>query len=507
MIPNPWDGGTARMFASLGFRALATTSSGMAFTLGRPDGAVTLAEVADHVRLLDRACDLPVAVDLENGHGSEPQHAAAAITVAADAGAVGGSIEDWDPAGYLYEPERAAERVAAAAEAARALPFPFTLTARAENHIRGNPDLDDTIARLRAYEEAGADVLFAPGCPTEAIAAVTAAVGRPVTSSLGPGSDGRDRGRRRPARERRRLAGLGRSRRGRQGGHPHPRHGRLRRAGRRRPRGATGSRLRDSRDGELSGGGQGGDGHGRGTGHRLRHRAGAGDAGAVVVVVDLEQGAAEDAAERLGPEATGLACDVTDPGALRSVVAATVERHGRLDVVVANAGIASRTATVSAVSGEAALRVMDVNLLGVWHTVNAALPEIVRNRGHVVVISSVYAFVNGVGTAPYAMAKAGVEQLGRALRVELAQHGAGASVAYFGFIDTEMVHRSIDQDPLADLLWDNARRCCRSACRPPRPARGSWTGSRSARRASSARAAGWCSPGCGGSSTRCWTRR
>jgi NAD(P)-dependent dehydrogenase (short-subunit alcohol dehydrogenase family) len=177
--------------------------------------------------------------------------------------------------------------------------------------------------------------------------------------------------------------------------------------------------------------------------------------GAIVVVVDLDQDAAEDAAERLGPEATGLACDVTDQGALRSVVAATVERHGRLDVVVANAGIASRTATVRAISGESALRVMDVNLMGVWNTVNAALPEIVRNRGHVVVVSSIYAFANGVGAAPYAMAKAGVEQLGRALRVELAQHGAGASVAYFGFIDTEMVHKSIDDDPAADLAWAN----------------------------------------------------
>jgi NAD(P)-dependent dehydrogenase (short-subunit alcohol dehydrogenase family) len=175
--------------------------------------------------------------------------------------------------------------------------------------------------------------------------------------------------------------------------------------------------------------------------------------GATVVVVDLDQGAAQDAADRLGSGAMGLACDVTDQGALRSAVAATVERHGRLDVVVANAGIASRAATVNAMSGEAAERVLDVNLMGVWNTVNAALPEIVRNRGHIVVIASVYAFVNGVGTAPYAMAKAGVEQLGRALRVELAQHGAGATVAYFGFIDTEMVHRGIDQDPMAEHVW------------------------------------------------------
>jgi NAD(P)-dependent dehydrogenase (short-subunit alcohol dehydrogenase family) len=172
--------------------------------------------------------------------------------------------------------------------------------------------------------------------------------------------------------------------------------------------------------------------------------------GATVVVVDLDQTAAQEAAERLGPEAMGLACDVTDAGELRAVVAQIVERYGRLDVVVANAGIAARAATVRAMSGESAERVLDVNLMGVWRTVNAALPEIVRNRGHVVVVASVYAFINGVGAAPYAMAKAGVEQLGRALRVELAQHGAGASVAYFGFIDTAMVHQSIDQDPLAE---------------------------------------------------------
>ena len=175
-------------------------------------------------------------------------------------------------------------------------------------------------------------------------------------------------------------------------------------------------------------------GIGFGTAQELTRR------GATVVVVDLDQTAADEAAERLGPDAMGIACDVTDEGALRAAVAATVERYGRLDIVMANAGIASRAATVNAMSGEAAERVLDVNLNGVWRTVNAALPEIIRNKGHVVVVASVYAFANGVGTAPYAMAKAGVEQLGRALRVELAQHGAGASVAYFGFIDTEMVH-------------------------------------------------------------------
>jgi 2-methylisocitrate lyase-like PEP mutase family enzyme len=188
VIPNPWDQGSAKMFASLGFRALATTSSGLAFTLGRRDRTVTLAEMADHVRALDRATGLPVSADLEDGYGSDPEHAAATITVAAEAGAVGGSIEDRDPAGRQYEPAHAAERVAAAVEAARTLPFPFTLTARAENRIEGDRDLEDTIARLQAYEQAGADVLYAPGLrDTGAIAALTAAVGRPVNALARPG--------------------------------------------------------------------------------------------------------------------------------------------------------------------------------------------------------------------------------------------------------------------------------------------------------------------------------
>src|SRR5438034_3478600 len=144
VIPNPWDTGSARVFEALGFQALATTSSGFAFTLGRLDGGTTLDEVCDHVRVLDRTTSLPVSVDLENGYGSSPEDAATAITRAAEAGAVGGSIEDWDRDDEkLYEPERAAERVAAAVEAARALDFSFMLTARAENHLRGNPDLDD----------------------------------------------------------------------------------------------------------------------------------------------------------------------------------------------------------------------------------------------------------------------------------------------------------------------------------------------------------------------------
>jgi 2-methylisocitrate lyase-like PEP mutase family enzyme len=182
VIPNPWDGGSARAFEAMGFKALATTSGGHAFTLGRMDGNVTLDEVADHVRLLSTASALPVSVDLENGYGAEPEAAARAITRAAEAGAAGGSIEDWDrDEGKLYELEQAAERVAAAAEAARGLDFPFTLTGRAENHIRDNPDLDDTIARLQAYERAGADVLYAPGLPsTEEIRAVADAVSKPL---------------------------------------------------------------------------------------------------------------------------------------------------------------------------------------------------------------------------------------------------------------------------------------------------------------------------------------
>lgn len=181
VIPNPWDAGSARAFAGLGFKALATTSSGFAFTLGRFDGDVTLDEVVEHVRQLDRATDLPISVDLENGYGDDPESAARAIARAAEAGAVGGSIEDYDGNGRLYDLEHAVERVAAAVEAGRRLEFPFTLTARAENHIRGNPDLGDTVARLQAFEEAGADVLYAPGLRTaEEIRTVCDAVSKPV---------------------------------------------------------------------------------------------------------------------------------------------------------------------------------------------------------------------------------------------------------------------------------------------------------------------------------------
>ena len=181
VIPNPWDAGSARVFAALGFKALASTSSGFAFTLGRLDGGATLDEVVEHAAALDRASDLPVSVDLENGYGESPEDAAHAITRVAAAGAVGGSIEDYDPSGRLYDRDHAVERVAAAVGAARALDFPFTLTARAENHIRGNPDLDDTIARLQAFEAAGADVLYAPGLrTTEEISAVCSSVSKPV---------------------------------------------------------------------------------------------------------------------------------------------------------------------------------------------------------------------------------------------------------------------------------------------------------------------------------------
>jgi 2-methylisocitrate lyase-like PEP mutase family enzyme len=181
VIPNPWDAGSARVLAAIGFKALASTSSGFAFTLGRLDGNVTLDEVIEHAGVLNEATDLPVSVDLENGYGAEPESAAQAIARVAAAGAVGGSIEDYDPAGHIYSVGHAVERMAAAVESARGLEFPFTLTARAENHIRGNPDLDDTIRRLQAFEEAGADVLYAPGLRDAGeIRAVCESVSKPV---------------------------------------------------------------------------------------------------------------------------------------------------------------------------------------------------------------------------------------------------------------------------------------------------------------------------------------
>jgi 2-methylisocitrate lyase-like PEP mutase family enzyme len=181
VIPNPWDAGTAKLLAGLGFKALATTSAGLCFRLGRPDKVLTLDEVTAHITELDRATDLPVSADLENGYGPAPEDAARAITRAAEAGAVGGSIEDYDPEGAIYDFDHAVERVAAAVEAARALDFPFMLVGRAENFFRGNPDLDDTIKRLLAYEAAGADVLYAPGVrEIDGIKAICDAVAKPV---------------------------------------------------------------------------------------------------------------------------------------------------------------------------------------------------------------------------------------------------------------------------------------------------------------------------------------
>lgn len=189
--------------------------------------------------------------------------------------------------------------------------------------------------------------------------------------------------------------------------------------------------------------------------------------GASVAVIDLEAEAAEAAAAQLhDTRAIGLAADVTDRGAMQQAVAATVERFGALDVVVANAGIASRAATFRAMASEGFERVIDVNLMGVVRTVDAALPELIRRRGHAVVVASVYAFGNGVGATSYAMSKAAVEQFGRALRVELVQHGASASVAYFGYIDTEMVHRAIDADPVVDSMLATYPRLLRKRLQP-----------------------------------------
>jgi len=176
VIPNPWDVGSAKALEELGFKALTTTSSGFACTLGKQDGEATLDEVVEHVRVLAAATAVPLAVDLEDGYGP----ADVAILRVADAGAVGASIEDWDGS-RLYSRDEAVDRLAAAAEAARSLDFPFVLVGRAENHIRGVGDLDDTIARLQAYEAAGADCLYAPGLRTvEQIRTVCDALSKPV---------------------------------------------------------------------------------------------------------------------------------------------------------------------------------------------------------------------------------------------------------------------------------------------------------------------------------------
>jgi 2-methylisocitrate lyase-like PEP mutase family enzyme len=191
VIPNPWDAGSARILATLGFEALATTSAGFAFSLGKPDaeGAVSRADTLANVRSIVEATSLPVSADLENGFGDDPETCAETIRLAAETGLVGGSIEDAtgraeDP---IYPFALSVERVAAAVQAARALPFPFVLTARAENLINGRPDLNDTIRRLEAFAAAGADVLYAPGLKSrDDIAAVVKAVApKPVNVVMG----------------------------------------------------------------------------------------------------------------------------------------------------------------------------------------------------------------------------------------------------------------------------------------------------------------------------------
>jgi 2-methylisocitrate lyase-like PEP mutase family enzyme len=188
VIPNPWDAGSARVLAGLGFEALATSSGASAGVLGRRDGKVTREEALAQARAIVAATDLPVSADLEKGFGDAPAVAAETIRLAAEVGLVGGSIEDatGDKDKPLYDFGLAVERVAAAVQAARALSFPFTLTARAENYLRGNPSLDDTIKRLQAFEKAGADVLFAPGLPDlESVRVVCAAVSKPFNFMVG----------------------------------------------------------------------------------------------------------------------------------------------------------------------------------------------------------------------------------------------------------------------------------------------------------------------------------
>lgn len=188
VIANAWDGGSARILARLGFNALATSSGASAATFGRRDGRVTRKEALTQARIIVLATELPVSADLEKGFGDSPEDAAETILLAAEAGLVGGSIEDasGDEVKPIYDITLAAERIHSATQAARSLSFPFTLTARAENFLRGNPDLDDTIKRLQAFEEAGADVLFAPGLPDlESVREVCSAVSKPVNFMVG----------------------------------------------------------------------------------------------------------------------------------------------------------------------------------------------------------------------------------------------------------------------------------------------------------------------------------
>jgi 2-methylisocitrate lyase-like PEP mutase family enzyme len=190
IIPNPWDVGSARILAQAGFEALATTSAGFAFTLGRRDNTIARYAMLDHVATIAASTELPVSADLENGYATTPEGVAETYALAATTGIVGASIEDssGDPARPLFDIEIAADRVRAAVEAVRALPFPFTLTARAENFLVGQKDLADVIRRLQAYQDAGADVLYAPGLvERDDIAAVVKAVDRPVNVVMGLG--------------------------------------------------------------------------------------------------------------------------------------------------------------------------------------------------------------------------------------------------------------------------------------------------------------------------------
>jgi 2-methylisocitrate lyase-like PEP mutase family enzyme len=188
VIPNPWDAGSARILAGLGFQALATSSGASAGVLGRRDGQVTRDEALSMARAIVDATDLPVSADLEKGFGDAPDIVTETVRLAAGVGLVGCSIEDstGNPDQPLYNFSHATERIAAAVAAARTLPFPFTLTARAEGFLRGNPDLDDIIARLQAFEQAGADVLMAPGLPDlESVRAVCAAISKPFNFMAG----------------------------------------------------------------------------------------------------------------------------------------------------------------------------------------------------------------------------------------------------------------------------------------------------------------------------------
>jgi len=187
LIPNPWDAGSARLLEHLGFAALATTSAGAAFSMAKPDGAMSREESLANAKAIVDATDLPVSADLEGGFGALPEDCAKTITLAAGVGLVGGSIEDstGDKSNPIYDLDAAMDRVRAAAETASALPFPFMLTARAENFLHGRPDIKDTVKRLQAFQEAGAHVLYAPGLGTaDNIRAVVSSVDRPVNALM-----------------------------------------------------------------------------------------------------------------------------------------------------------------------------------------------------------------------------------------------------------------------------------------------------------------------------------